>query len=48
MIDFSRERRIELKHFLLGDHFDGELAGFNGLLSSRLLPLLPAGAPPRG
>jgi hypothetical protein len=44
-LDFSQESRIELKHFLLGDHFDGELAGFNDLLSSRLLPLLPAGAP---
>jgi hypothetical protein len=52
MIDFSQESSIELKHFLLGDHFDGELAGFNDMLSSRLLPLLPAGAgakpsPPR-
>jgi hypothetical protein len=52
LLDFSQESRIELKHFLLGDHFDGELAGFNDLLSSRLLPLLPAGAsretsPPR-
>ena len=45
ILDFSQEGRIELKDFLLGDHFDGELAGFNDLLSSRLLPLLPAGAP---
>lgn len=45
MIDFSQEGSIELQDFLLGDHFDGELAGFNELLSSRLLPLLPAGVP---
>jgi len=45
LLDFSQEKRIELKHFLLGDHFDGELAGFIFLLASRLSPYLPPAAP---
>jgi hypothetical protein len=45
LLDFSQEKRIELKHFLLGDHFDGKLAGFIFLLASRLSPHLPPAAP---
>jgi hypothetical protein len=40
--DFSQEKRIELKHFIRGDHFDGSKSGFDSLLSSRVLPYLPS------
>ncbi len=41
LLDFSQEKRIELKHFVRGDHFVGYKLGFESLLSSRLLPHLP-------